>query len=35
MSNTWSNLSFQGATGKLRLPVLSALRVPAAPELKR
>jgi hypothetical protein len=30
-----SNLSFQGTAGKLRLPVPSALRAPAAPELKR
>lgn len=29
------NLSFQGTTGKLRLPAPSALRAPAAPELKR
>jgi hypothetical protein len=29
------NPSFQGTAGKLRLPVPSALRAPAAPELKR
>ncbi len=29
------NLSFLGTAGKLRLPVPSALRAPAAPELKR
>lgn len=28
------NHSFQGTAGKLRLPVPSALRAPAAPELK-
>lgn len=30
-----SNPSFQGAAGKLRLPMPCALRAPAAPELKR
>jgi hypothetical protein len=29
------NPSFQGTAGKLRLPVPSGLRPPAAPELKR
>ena len=29
------NQSFQGTAGKLRLPVPSALRAPATPELKR
>gem|GEM_PF-5681818 len=29
------NPSFQVTAGKLRLPVPSALRAPAAPELKR
>lgn len=29
------NLSFQGTAGKLCLPVRSALRAPAPPELKR
>ena len=29
------NLSFQGAAGKLRLPVRSGLRPPPAPELQR
>jgi hypothetical protein len=32
---TVANLSFQGTAGKLRLPVPSALRAPAVPELKR
>ena len=30
-----ANPSFQGTVGKLRLPISSALRAPAAPELRR
>lgn len=30
-----SNPAFQGTVGKLRLPIPSALRAPAAPELQR
>lgn len=30
-----ANPSFQGTVGKLRLPIPSALRAPAAPELQR
>ena len=35
LQRPWPNPSFQGTAGKQRLPVPSALRAPAAPELKR